>query len=284
MAADKNRNMGMFIGLAVGDALGAPVEFKQRGSYPAVTGYQECKHFGLPPGGWTDDTSMALALAESLINNAGRLVQSDVMDRWKRWMVYGEYSHTGACFDIGMQTRKALNAWEGPHKPQLRRDNRAIGNGCIMRLAPLAIVKSGRRLIDLTVRQTEWTHPSREAVEAAVDLANILDQLKTTGASDHIEYIVEDGPPPSGPNGTARDCLYAAVWAVHSTDTFKAAVLAAVNMGDDTDTVGAVTGMIAGAMYGWNAIPDEWVKGLAWSDRLVETAEALHDVAMKHPS
>ena len=278
---NRDRAIGTFIGLAVGDALGAPVEFKQAGTFPPVTGYRKCKHFNLPIGGWTDDTIMALALAESLIATRGELMCHDVMNRWAGWMTHGGGSYTGTCFDIGNQTRKALNHWHS-RGVCLPPDANAIGNGCIMRLAPLAIVKRRTALTYAARVQASWTHPSAHAASAATDLALILDELITTGASDHLEEEASEQLP-ARHNGTAHECLVSAMWAVHHHDTFEAAVLAAVNLGDDADTVGAVAGMMAGAKFGMHAIPVRWVNLLMWNCRLITVADQLVDIANATP-
>jgi ADP-ribosyl-[dinitrogen reductase] hydrolase len=132
----EDRALGALIGLAVGDAVGTTLEFEERDAAPPLTDMVGGGPFRMPPGGWTDDTSMALGLADSLAG-LGRFDGADIMRRWLRWMEAGAYSHTGTCFDIGNQTAAALR--------RFRRDGSfpepttAAGNGAIMRLAPVVL-------------------------------------------------------------------------------------------------------------------------------------------------
>ena len=134
-----NRKRGTLIGLAVGDALGAAVEFKSPGSFPEVTGYRGGGPHGLSPGEWTDDTSMALALADSIASVGWDL--NDQARRYVAWWQKGEYSVNGRCFDIGITTRSALSRFckTGDARTSGDPSERASGNGSIMRLAPVPI-------------------------------------------------------------------------------------------------------------------------------------------------
>jgi ADP-ribosyl-[dinitrogen reductase] hydrolase len=133
------RQRGALIGLAVGDALGAAVEFKRPGSFPEVTGYRGSGPHGLGPGEWTDDTSMALALADSIASVGWDL--NDQARRYVAWWQRGEYSVTGDCFDIGITTRRALSQFQRTGDARTSGDpsENASGNGSIMRLAPVPI-------------------------------------------------------------------------------------------------------------------------------------------------
>src|SRR5947209_5505276 len=133
----KNRYRGALIGLAVGDALGAAVEFKSPGSFTPVTGYRSGGPHGLQAGEWTDDTSMALALADSIASVGWDL--NDQATRYVLWWQTGKYSVTGSCFDIGITTRTALSKYLGNKNALASGEpsERASGNGSIMRLAPV---------------------------------------------------------------------------------------------------------------------------------------------------
>ena len=134
-----NRRRGALIGLTVGDALGAAVEFKSPGSFAPVTGYRSGGPHGLEAGEWTDDTSMALALADSIATEGWNL--NDQADRYVQWWHTGKYSVNGRCFDIGITTRSALGNYVADKDALASgdRSDRASGNGSIMRLAPVPI-------------------------------------------------------------------------------------------------------------------------------------------------
>lgn len=296
----RNRALGAFIGLAVGDALGTTLEFEARDAKPPVYDMVGGGPFDLLPGQWTDDTSMALCLADSLIA-CGNLNERDLMERFCRWYQAGENSCTGGCFDIGVTTREALEQFRLTGDPLAGPLNaRTAGNGSIMRLAPVVLRywNDPECLSEASQRQSYTTHGADEAVDACDAMATVLASLiagKPLGDVLSASY----GPFCSGVhtvmNGSYRGksrsvirssgyvihTLEAALWCVSETTTFKGAVLLAVNLGDDADTVGAVTGQIAGAAYGVSAVPEEWFNRLAWNDRLVEIAQQLYEASIK---
>ncbi|MFC4296144.1 ADP-ribosylglycohydrolase family protein [Novosphingobium tardum] len=284
-----DRGLGAIVGMAIGDALGTTLEFKRRDSYPPLTDIVGGGPFGLEPGQWTDDTAMALALAESLIDYPG-LDERDLMDRFVGWYAHGTYSCTGRCFDIGGTTSLALRAYQRTGRPVSGSTDRfAAGNGSLMRLAPVALASwdDRGRLADLAARQSQTTHAAPEAVSACVLYADILADAisgrprtevlrpRSEGAGA-IRAIVKGswrGKPRAQINssGYVAHALEAALWSVARTSDFASAVLLAANLGDDADTTAAITGQLAGALYGYGAIPKRWLAILAWSDR-IETA------------
>ncbi|MGU3329458.1 ADP-ribosylglycohydrolase family protein [Methylobacterium mesophilicum] len=292
--AIRDRAIGAFIGLAVGDAIGTTLEFEARDAKPPVYDMWGGGPFDLIAGEWTDDTSMALCLADSLIACDG-LDERDLMERFCRWHDSGENSSTGACFDIGITTRQALEQFRQTDDPIAGpTDDRTGGNGSIMRLAPVAIRywNDPEHLRDAARRQSYVTHGATETVDACDALATVLASLirgkpltDVLSASygpfcPGVQAIMEGSY-----RGKARSeirssgyvihTLEASIWCLSETTTFRDAVLLAVNLGDDADTVGAVTGQLAGAAYGLAAIPQEWVSRLAWNERLVQISERL---------
>ena len=174
--AISDRAVGSLVGLAAGDAVGTTLEFKPRDTYATLRDMIGGGPFQLKPGEWTDDTAMALALADSLVQNAD-LAEQDLLDRFVQWQTTGEYSRTGTCFDIGITTRQALRQWQmtkvlfpGSTDPG------SAGNGSLMRLAPVAICfwHDRRRLRDAAARQSRTTHGAPEAVDACVMFAEVL--------------------------------------------------------------------------------------------------------------
>jgi ADP-ribosylglycohydrolase len=260
-----NRYRGSLLGLAAGDALGTTLEFKPPGSFTRLEDMVGGGPFRLAPGQWTDDTSMALCLAESLVTQQG-FDPADQMARYLRWYREGYLSSTGRCFDIGNTVREALERFERTQEPYSgSTDPRSAGNGSIMRLAPVplfyspnpseAIVKSGE--------SSRATHGATAAVDACRYLGALL-----VGAvnGDRKEALLSDYVVKS---------LEAALWAFYHTRSFKAGCLLAVNLGDDADTTGAVYGQLAGAFYGEGAIPGSWRSKLTQRHLIESLAERL---------
>ena len=297
-----DRLRGMLIGLAVGDALGAAVEFMPPGSFESVAGYRAGGPHELAAGEWTDDAAMALALADSL---AGRS-EFDIDDQARRyldWMQNGRYSVNGHCFDIGIQTRRALEKFaetgDAEHSGDV--DEFASGNGSIMRLAPVPIryawlaQTDPKQLAEYCGQSSVPTHPSAQCRSACrwlgVALATlalgeprerVLDSnwpmLAEIGPLEQrIDSVVRragyrrKSPPEIVGGGWVVTSLEAALWAFHDAPDFSTAVLRAVNLGDDADTTGAVCGQLAGAYFGESGIPVEWREELAHRE-MIETA------------
>ena len=293
-AAVRDRALGAFLGLAIGDAVGTTLEFRARDAQPRLEDMTGGGPFALPPGAWTDDTAMALALADSLAAT-GTLDCRDLMDRFVRWWQHGEYSCTGTCFDIGNATRAALDRYMRTGDPFAGSNHpRTAGNGSLMRLAPVALrFRNDRsRLIDTAADQSRTTHGAEEAVDACRAFAELLaDAIAGTPRAALLAPRPFEGAPAVAGimagswRGRARNeirssgyvvhTLEAALWSVARTGGFRSAVLLAANLADDADTVAAVTGQLAGALYGLSGIPDRWLNRLAWKDRLLEAAQRL---------
>jgi len=299
-----DRLRGTLIGLAVGDALGAAVEFSPPGTFAPVTGYRGGGPHGLGPGEWTDDTSMALALADSIA-----LVGWDLNDQARRyldWFENGRYSVNGRCFDIGIQTRQALVRFERSGDALLSgkvgAESRSSGNGSLMRLAPVPIAfahlypENVELLAERAEQSSLPSHGSGQCVSACRYLAVVLAAL--AHGEDREEVLSpswpmlerlgplhpavaavvrgsyrEKEPPAIKGSGYVAESLEAALWAFHAAQDFREAVLRAVNLGNDSDTTGAVCGQLAGACWGESGIPAEWREGLARQD-LLEAALA----------
>ncbi|HSF94883.1 MAG TPA: ADP-ribosylglycohydrolase family protein [Thermohalobaculum sp.] len=274
----------MFLGLAAGDAVGTTVEFRTRGSFEPVTGMTGGGPFHLAAGEWTDDTAMAICLAESLIE-CGGWNAIDCMDRFFAWSEDGYASCTGSCFDIGMTIARALSRYRQTGHPYAgSTDPRSSGNGAIMRLSPavIALADAPEAAVRLAVLQGRLTHASSECDLYAERLARLL----ITGDPAKAEGALPAGTAEAkiSSTGYVRHTYEAAVWAVATTGDFRSAVLRAVNLGDDADTVGAVTGQIAGRLYGASGIPAEWLDRLAWCHRIERLADTLLDGKISPPS
>jgi len=280
--ATLDRCLGSLLGLAIGDAMGAPVEFMDPDSFDPVVGYRSGGPFNLPAGFWTDDTSMALCLAESLIQNEGRVVEKDNLSRYVNWLQYGHNSSTGKCFDIGNGTALSLDRFRNgdwkPYPPS------SAGNGSLMRLVPVVIAnfrKREVRVIDLCSQSSSTTHNLYASHLAGrfggILLRAIHGRLRSEFHFPEIENsggVIEN-------SGYAPESLQSALYHFFSTNSFEDAILQAVNRGYDSDTVGAITGQLAGAYYGLSRIPEEWVSGLHDYERILDIGRKLYTVGLR---
>jgi len=289
---DKDKLYGAFLGLTVGDAVGTTVEFRERDTFPPVTDMVGGGPFNLPVGYWTDDTSMALCLADSIIAHGG-LDEQDVLIRFADWYRNGYNSPTGRCFDIGTTTRVAILGWEKNGTVVNNAKPWDAGNGSIMRLAPVVIAKyddSDQAYSD-AIRQSRTTHASEECVESCVLLTNILlnaftaqtkeevfnTHVGTLDSVKNIMHTLDVSRDEVHSSGYVIHTLHAALWCFKHTDSFKDAILLATNLGEDADTVAAVTGQIAGAYYGMKGIPTDWLDKLYQTERFIELVDELTD-------
>ena len=291
--AIRARAIASLLGLAIGDAVGTAVEFRRRGTFPRVTDMVGGGPFNLPPGGWTDDTSMSLALASSLVHNPD-LDPQDLMERFADWFRNGAWSHNGKCFDIGLTTRQAIGLWERTGNPFAGSgDPKSAGNGSLMRLAPVAIRhhRDRSKLRDVAARQSRVTHAAPEAIEACVGFAEVLaDAIEGAPRSlvlaRRSAIAGETGKVLAGGwRGKRRDdvrssgfvvhTLDAAMWSTGASGSFREAVLRAANLGDDADSVAAVAGQLSGALAGADALPKDWLEKLAWRQKIRGLADAL---------
>lgn len=287
---------GSLLGLACGDAVGTTVEFRPRGSFALVTGMTGDGPFSLEPGQWTDDTSMALCLAASLVERGG-FDAADQMQRYCRWMEGGYLSATGECFDIGMTVSAALRRFQETGDPFSGSTHpRTAGNGCLMRLAPVPMFYFGDRdaAIEHAGHSARTTHGAQECVDASRLFGAML-WLALSGAgkeeillghgitelqSQRLASIAAGGyrkfdATAIRGNGYVVDSLEAALWCFAGTPTFEEAILCAANLGDDADTTAAICGQLAGAFYGATAIPEHWRLQLAMAGTIRELADRL---------
>jgi ADP-ribosyl-[dinitrogen reductase] hydrolase len=293
----KERFRGCLLGLAVGDAVGTTVEFSPPGTFAPVTDLVGGGPFGLPIGAWTDDTSMALCLAESLLESDG-FDPIDQLERYVRWWKDGYLSSTGECFDIGRATRLALQRFRKTGEPYPGdADENAAGNGPLMKLAPIPMAYA-RRPSDAekyAVLSSRTTHGAPQAHDAARFFAsvlvealngrrNVLRRRKKLRVHPEVKAVaagsyLDKAPPEIRGNGYVVLALEAALWAVASTNTYEAAILAAVNLGDDADTTAAIAGQLAGALYGVDGIPKRWRNKLVLHDEIGAYADRLYEFA-----
>ena len=298
----RDRFRGCLLGLACGDAVGTTVEFSPPGTFAPIADMVGGGPFGLKPGEWTDDTSMALCLAESLVEK-GRFDAEDQMRRYLRWMDSGYLSSNGTCFDIGNATRSALSRFRESNNPYSgSTDIWSAGNGSIMRLAPVPMFffPDRAKVVEMSGESSRTTHGAPECIDScrlfgAVLLQALNGKSKAeilTGhgmAEDEIpsdkvraiasgSYLTSSVDKIKG-SGYVIYCLEAALWCFNSATTFRDAILMATNLGDDADTTAAVCGQVAGAYYGARAIPPAWLQKLAKLDTITGLADRLYDAA-----
>lgn len=294
-----DRYAGSLLGLACGDAVGTSVEFCPRGTFSPLVDMVGGGPFNLAPGQWTDDTSMALCLAESLLTKNG-FDAKDQMGRFLNWWQWGYLSSTGECFDIGNTVRQALLKYQQTNQPfagSIEPDT--AGNGSLMRLAPVVLFyyPSHHEIAKFTVASSCTTHSAPEATECCELLGEliakalsgkskteILGASQTTFSEEKVrsiaagEYRFKTREQIAG-TGYSVASLEAALWCFWRSESFESAILEAANLGDDADTTAAITGQLAGAFYGESAIPSHWLENLYMRTEIKDMALALLQAA-----
>ena len=270
----RDRLRGVAVGAAIGDALGMPLEFGP--AIPLDRLVREMRPGRLPAGAFTDDTEMALALAESLLARTP-LDPADLTQRFAAWYRAGPA-------DIGRQTRLVLKRisrgepWDAAVAAVQAENPWSAGNGSVMRCWPVALAHWDDldRLLSDSRLQSQVTHPHNECVagcafvnaaiyhlvRGVMPLEAVAQAVAAADLPAALRAAIQEAPTKGRsdlPNtGWVRHTLESAVWGLLTTDSFAEAVIQVVNLGDDADTAGAVVGALAGAAYGLAAIPAAW--------------------------
>lgn len=312
-AIDKNKYMAAVLGFVVGDALGVPVEFMSREELKQkpVTDMIGYGTHNQPAGTWSDDTSMVLATMEWLKEMKDEEPDFTLlMEKFSSWMLHGEYTPYGHAFDYGISTRKAIANFGSGMAPlqcggQSEYDN---GNGSLMRILPVALGKI--QSPDFIFNVSALTHAHARSKVGCCIYTKIIEDLLHANNEDKLVVLkkslqktieilegMEDAQMRNEIGAYARlwdvedfqkqkeddikssgyvvDTLEAAVWCFLNTDSYKECVLKAVNLGDDTDTVGAVAGGLAGLYYGLEAIPEKWLEILPKRNWIMELVNEM---------
>ena len=307
-------NKDILLGTAIGDALGLPIQFLDReviAKNPVTTmvGYGQ---FDVPAGTWSDDSSLSLCLAESLCNGYDL---NDISNNFIKWMFEGYWTPFNKAFDIGNTTYFAIvNLRNGisPHLAGMDRE-RDNGNGSLMRILPLVpyilnMKEEDRFRIIGEVSSLTHRHPRSilaciALCEFAIQYINLQSVEEAYQAMQQTilqllkkEMFIEEDIPfkrlvslsyeefkaielkDIRSTGYVIDTLEASLWCIFNTTSYKDAVLKAVNLGDDANTVGAITGGLAGIIYGYDTIPSEWLEVLAKKDDIIELADKLDSI------
>lgn len=294
--------LGAMLGLAIGDAMGAPVEFRPKGKFAPVTGFRDGGPFKLKAGQWTDDTAMALCLAQSIIDCQG-MDAKDQMDKYLLWVNEGYMTSTGQCVGVGQTVLRALSRYHKTKDPyQGDPSPKHSGNGCIMRLAPVPIYyhQDSRQAMLESVNSARTTHASPQTLQCTayfggliwaalngIDKAQLLEPYYSP-CSDfqfndlHIDVdrvlsgkykaMTEDE---LNPTGYVVDSLETALWGFYHHDSFEEGLLAVVNQGGDADTTGAIYGQLAGAFYGIDQLATKLVENLSETYLISNMADQL---------
>ena len=303
----------VMIGHAVGDALGVPVEFCSREEIAEdpVTDMRGFGSYPVPAGAWSDDTSMSLCALDSL--SKGVIDHDEIMDNFVRWASNDEFTPTGEMFDIGRTCLTAIrNFLEVDGRPALEcglTDEHSNGNGSLMRIHPFALyafVKGGTlgKSLDIIREGSIMTHAHPRTIYACgiyamvfwevlkgADKVKVLSEIENAAVlfdgiypeeSDHFEWafhkkLASKSADEISSSGYVVHTLEAALWCLLTTNSYKECVLKAVNLGEDTDTVAAVAGGLAGAMYGYDAIPEEWRNTLIRREYIEEMCEKAYE-------
>lgn len=297
----RDRAVGALLGLACGDAVGTTLEFREPGTFTPIDDMVGGGPFGLRAGEWTDDTSLALCLAESILDS-GDLDLTDQLRRYVLWQTRGYFSSNGRCFDIGNATAKQLQRFARTGEAvDPTPDEHAAANGSLMRLAGVPIrwqtdvaEASGR-----SGDSSRTTHPAARPVDACRVLGAMVAALIAGRPAEEVlhpdfwewgslhpevEAVARGSgrdkePPEIRGTGFCVDALEAAVWAVAGARSYRDSVLRAANLGGDADTTAAIAGQLAGARWGASGIPEAWRRRLVMASRIESLASALHDAA-----
>lgn len=305
----KQRYRGALLGLAAGDAVGTTLEFKRPGSFTPVDDMVGGGPFQLQAGQWTDDTSMALCLAESLVERQD-FDPTDQMQRYGQWYRHGHLSSTGRCFDIGNTVRAALHKFERTGEPYAgSTDPMSAGNGSIMRLAPVPLFYAADpgQAIEMSGQSSRPTHGAPASVDGCRYLgaliigalngapkeallserySPILGYWQSHPLEPEIDKVAAGSfkkldPPEIQGTGYVVKSLEAALWAFYHSSSFREGCLLAVNLGDDADTTGAVYGQLAGAFYGEPGILPSWRYRLTRRELIESLADQLFELAQR---
>jgi ADP-ribosyl-[dinitrogen reductase] hydrolase len=306
----ESRFRGAMLGLAAGDAVGTTLEFKSPGSFEKLTDMVGGGPFHLQAGEWTDDTSMALCLAESLVETRG-FDPIDQLRRYTGWANDGHLSSNGRVFDIGNTVRDALGRFAKTNKPYCgSSDPMSAGNGSLMRLAPVPLfyVEKPLEAMERSGESSRTTHGAQTAIDAcryfggvvvgatlgvskeellSIRYAPVQEYWRKNRLVREIDEIAGGSfklkkPPEIKGTGYVVKCLEAALWAFYNSHSFREGCLLAVNLGDDADTTGAVYGQLAGAYYGEEEIPEDWRRQLAHVSVITSLANGLEKYRVPH--
>lgn len=306
----KSKYLGGLMGFVIGDAFGVPVEFMSRrellkNPITKMVGYGTHNQ---PAGTWSDDTSMMIATIDS-INSKQKIDLTDIALKFVAWKNHASYTALGELFDIGNTCAKAINNFEETHDPYTcgLKDNNANGNGSLMRILPIAYYAVEKRLKDDEILEvvkdvSSLTHAHEISimgcyiyVRYAMFLLNGKDKYSAYSMVKSIDYTMFSEETRAAyqrlllgdiakltindisSSGYVVDSLESAIWVTLQSENFKEAIIGAVNLGSDTDTIGAITGGLSGILYGDELIPEDWKNTIARKEYLLDIFEEFYE-------
>ena len=303
----KNKAIGSIVGFAIGDALGAPAEFKERGTFEPIEFYRSGGKFNLPAGAYTDDTAMTLCLAQSLLDKNG-CDTDDQLQKYCSWLKDGYMSATGVSIGCGKQIYRALlNYLSKKSTVCTIGNNRSAGNGSLMRVAPIAIyyMEDLNKAMQCAQKSSYTTHKLKICADACIAYTWLLygfykgfskDDILSKEYTDYylFEYdknysynseiinilqgsYKNKSEDDINSSGYVVHTLEATLWAFYNSNNFKEGLLKAINLGKDSDTIGAIYGSIAGAYYGIDNIDNDLIEGLMHNKKITEISKQLYD-------
>lgn len=252
-------------GLAVGDAIGVPYEFLNRGEFV----FQENRINGF----WSDDTAMTLATCDSIRKN-GKIDLFQIMKSFDNWLYNGAYTPSGKAYGVGNTTKKAIDLFHKGEKPEKcgQKRERDNGNGALMRILPLAFLDSSAEDVDKVSSLTHNHEISKEGCRLYIqiakellmgeDLGKSINKTKPTIYYKRIHELKDLPEEVIRSSGYVVDTLEAVLWCLIHTDNFRDCILKAIHLGGDTDTIAAIVGGLAGILYGMDGIPKKWMERL----------------------
>ena len=306
MTKETNYWLSGIMGVIVGDALGCPVQFRTREEVALrpVTGMRGHGTFNMPPGSWTDDSSLTIALLDS-IRRTGEIDLDDIMENFMKWLYNGEFTPFGESYDIGRGIMNAINRYRKIRNVRKCGSDEEWnnGNGSLMRILPACIYctekvmqgsYSDQDAIETIHSVGSLTHAHiraniacglyyfmvKQILTGTGSLAERMQNGLTQGFAfyeswltdkenlhhyDRVKDLAAFASLPADKiksSGYVVDTFEAATWSVASTESFEEALLKAVNLGEDTDTVGAIAGGLSGLWYGYDAIPAQWLSAI----------------------
>lgn len=308
---NRNSVVNSLIGFAVGDAFGVPVEFLERDYVKSlnldsmITGTHNVEK-----GVWSDDTSMIIATMDSIINNVGNINYKDIMENFIKLIDNGEFTSTGFAFDVGATITKSLNKYKNT-KDELNsgcNDYMDNGNGSVMRVLPISLYcilnnlndEETKELIDKVSSLTHRHNISKLGCYIyTMYLKEIIRSKNKIKAFEYIlnldyrsygdetvkkyekllnESFIDIKEEEIKSTGYIVYTLESVIYSINNSSNYKEAILTSINLGFDTDTIGALTGAVAGILYGVNDIPNNWLKDLQKKDYLIEYANKYYDI------
>ena len=309
-----NLNKDILLGTAIGDALGLPIQFLEREvvAKNPITTMEGLDQFNIPAGTWSDNTSLSFCLAESLCNGYDL---NDIINKFTKWMYEDYWTPANETFDINYINYFAIVNLRNNGSPHVAGIDNKRGNRdeSLMRILPLVpyilnmeeenrfrIIKE---ISSLTYRHSRSILACIALCEFAIQYINLQSVEEAYQAMQQTilqllkrDMFIEEGIPFERLTGLSYeefktialkdihsteyviDTLEASLWCIFNTTSYKDAVLKAVNLGDDANTVGAITGGLAGIIYGYDTIPPEWLEVLAKKDDIIELANKLDSI------